>query len=95
MTFHFPVPLPAGTRWLKLDPIDGLADITDHATITDNRVVLRLTEGASPDDADRVENAVLLDPSGPAVPAASVLPASDTDGGSGGGGGCFLRSLDG
>ncbi|MDF1554355.1 MAG: hypothetical protein P1P84_14890 [Deferrisomatales bacterium] len=95
MTFHFPAPLPAGTRWLKLDPIEGLVDITDHATITDNRVVLRLTEGASPDDADRVENAVLIDPSGPAVPAASVLPAAETGGGGGGGGGCFLQSLDG
>ncbi|HSH69018.1 MAG TPA: choice-of-anchor U domain-containing protein [Deferrisomatales bacterium] len=95
MTFHFPAPLPAGTRWLKLDPIDGLVDITDRATITDNRVVLRLTEGATPDDADRVKNAVLIDPSGPAVPAASALPAPETGGGGGGGGGCFLQSLDG
>ncbi len=93
MTFHLPAPLPAGTRWLKLDPIDGLEDLTDRATILGNRVVVRLTEGVSPYDADRVENAVLIDPSGPATPISASPPSPTPETGGGGGGGCFVRSL--
>lgn len=104
VTFYFPKPLPSGTKWYKYDPASNtMTDFTANVAFTGNQATVTLTDGGA-GDADGVINGVIVDPSGPTLPAASSTgngngssngntnAASSGGGGGGGGGGCSLTT---
>ena len=87
VTVYLSEPAPAGAKWYKYDAINGWQDYSAHAVFSPDRtsVELEFKDGGF-GDADGVENAIIIDPSG-----AGVLSAGS--GGGGGGGGCFISTM--
>ena len=81
-------PAPPGAKWYKYNAINGWQDYSAHAVFSADRrsVTLQFKDGDF-GDADGVENAIIIDPSGPGVSA-----SSSSSGGGGGGGGCFIST---
>ena len=86
VTAYLSEPAPAGAKWYKYDAINGWQDYLAHAVFSPDRtsVELEFKDGGF-GDADGVENAIIIDPSG-----AGVL--SSGSGGGGGGGGCLIST---
>jgi len=87
VTVYLSEPAPAGAKWYKYDAINGWQDYSAHAVFSPDRtsVTLQFKDGDF-GDADGVENAIIIDPSG-----AGILSAV-SGGGGGGGGGCLIST---
>ena len=99
VTIYLPSPAPAGYTWFKYSPTLGWYDFSSNAVFNADRtqVTLTLVDGGAGDD-DGIVNSVIVDPSGlgriikPNQP--QIPPVQDNGGDSGGGGGCFINTLD-
>ena len=93
ITIYFSRPLDKDAVWYKYDPVNGWQDFSANARFSHNmkNVTLTLTDGGA-GDADGVANGVIVDPSGPAVTDGTVPSAPAA---AGGGGGCFIDTMDG
>jgi len=86
VTIYLSEAAPADAKWYKYNPTDGWLDYSAHATFSSDRksVVLVFKDGGY-GDADGVENAVIIDPSGFGTPSASSSANAS-------GGGCFIAT---
>lgn len=85
-------PVPNNAVWYKYDVVNGWQDYSEFASFSEDRTSLsiELLDGGY-GDADGVANGVIVDPSGPVVPAPGHDPV-EVESGSGGGG-CFISSI--
>ena len=92
---------PSRTQWVRHDVVNGMTNCDDSSDVDDSGLVVNryLADGGD-EDADGVANGVIVDLSGPqAVEVAndgddsSLSISNDGPAASGGGSGCFIRSL--
>lgn len=76
VTFYFPETLGPVMKWYKYDPItERVLDYTSNVEFGSKFAVVTLVDGGI-GDADGVINGIIVDPSGPGLPAASSSGSS-------------------
>ncbi len=87
-------PLPHNAVWYKYDGVNGWHDYSEFVTFSEDRtsLAIELMDGGL-GDADGVANGVIVDPSGPVVPASGDDPVEVESNSGSGGGGCFISSI--
>ncbi|MGE0083825.1 MAG: PKD domain-containing protein [Desulfococcaceae bacterium] len=92
IVIHLSESVPSGSKWHEYDSANGWNDIS-YLTATDrtNRIItLKITDSGN-GDADGTANGIIVNFSGPVIPALRNLSVSGPD--SGNAGGCFINSL--
>jgi hypothetical protein len=92
---YFLEPVPAGARWYEYDTVaDRWVDFSAYTEFADDRMSATLTlQDGGPGDSDGVANGVIIDPGGIGLGAYAPADNSAVQGGSGGGGGCFIGTV--
>jgi hypothetical protein len=102
VAIYFSEPVARGAKWYKYDSANGWQDYSVHAIFAADRrtLELQLKDGGY-GDSDGVENGIIVDPGGVAVPAApsSAVENGESDLGSGlesdsgSGASCFIATV--
>jgi PKD repeat protein len=91
---YFSESTPAEAKCYKYNSIDGWLEYSAHTAMSaDGKSVILLLKDGGHGDADIVENGIIVDPVGMAVPvAASSAVGESLSSDSGGAGGCFIAT---
>ncbi|MBF0452958.1 MAG: hypothetical protein HQK75_19815 [Candidatus Magnetomorum sp.] len=92
ISVHYSDPLPDNARWYMYDHQNGWTSYIPQLSIDRKTVTIYLTDGGD-GDADRVKNGVIIDPSGPGIPALPDTPNTPYLDESIDNGSCFINSL--
>jgi len=91
ITLHLSDPAPAGSTWLKFDPVEEVwYDYSAYTAFSADRKKSYLTlQDGGFGDADGIANGIIVDPLG-LTASSDTAAASDTGAGGGSGAGCFI-----
>ena len=94
MTIYLSDPAPEDYSWYKYNDSTGWIDFSDNAVFSDDRsqITITITDGG-PGDDDQSANGEIVDPSGLGFMSTPSYSVSSGGGDFGGGGGCFISTL--